>query len=689
VSATEAVWPGHHLPLGASWDGAGTNFAVWAADATAMTLCLYDDAGTETRLPLTERTLGIWHGRVPGVAPGQRYAFRAGGPHEPMAGRWFDPELALLDPYARALTGDFVPGERVPRSVVVHDTFDWGDDVRPHRPWHDTVLYELHVKGFTARHPDVPPQLRGTYAGLAHPSVLDYLRGLGVTSVELLPVHHFVSEPSVLARGLVNYWGYNSIGFFAPHAAYSSAGSTGEQVAEFQAMVKAFHGAGLEVILDVVYNHTAEGRAGDGPTLSLRGLGDAAYYRHDELGRYVDVTGCGNTLDAGHPQSLQLILDSLRYWVEHMHVDGFRFDLAAALATNGKGVDPRAPFLAAVGQDPVLAHVKLVAEPWDAVGDYFLGSFPGPWVEWNDRFRDTVRSFWHGHSGGVRDLGYRLSGSSDLYADDGRSPYASVNYVTAHDGFTLRDVVSYRDKHNEANGEGNADGTNDNRSDNHGVEGETDDPAIVAVRRQQAANFLATLLLSTGVPMLVAGDERGRTQRGNNNAYCHDNELTWVDWSLADGWPELVPLVASLLRLRREHPVLRQRHFFAGRSAEAGGRKDLAWFAPGGTEMTDADWFDPTRTTLGMFLAGDAIRARGDRGERIVDQSYLIWLHAGGEPVDVRLPAAEWAGGYQVELSTVSAVDTASPQLAPGEPFAPGEALALPSRSLVVLLAQP
>jgi glycogen operon protein len=552
--------------------------------------------------------------------------------------------------------------------------------VRPFRPWHDTVLYELHVKGFTARHPDVPPQLRGTYAGLAHPAVLEYLCGLGVTSVQLLPVHHFLSEPSVLARGLVNYWGYNSIGFFAPHAAYSSAGSAGQQVSEFQAMVKAFHAVGLEVILDVVYNHTAEGPADDGPTLSFRGLGDAAYYRSDEAGRYVDVTGCGNTLDASHPQALQLVLDSLRYWVEHMHVDGFRFDLAAALARNGKGVDPRAPFLAAVGQDPVLAHVKLIAEPWDATAEgYHLGSFPGPWCEWNDRYRDTVRDFWRGRSGGVRDLAFRLSGSSDLYADDGRSPYASVNYITAHDGFTLRDVVSYHDKHNEANGQGNTDGTNDNRSDNYGVEGDTDDPAVDAVRRRQAGNFLATLLLSTGVPMLVAGDERGRTQQGNNNAYCQDNEVSWLDWSGEAGWPELLPLVRALLALRREHPVLRQRHFFAGVSAEPDGRKDLAWLAPTGAEMTDADWFDPGRATLGMFFAGDAIRARGPHGERVVDTSYLIWLHAGDQPTEVTLPDEQWAAGYQLVLGT----DRAFAQTP-----APGQPLAMGARSLVVLTAQ-
>jgi glycogen operon protein len=509
--------------------------------------------------------------------------------------------------------------------------------------------------------------------------VLEYLCGLGVTSVQLMPVHHFVTEPSVLERRLVNYWGYNSIGFFAPHAAYSSTGSTGQQVSEFKAMVKAFHEVGLEVVLDVVYNHTAEGSPENGPTLSFRGLGDAAYYRHDEAGHYVDVTGCGNTLDAGHPQALQLVLDSLRYWVEEMHVDGFRFDLAAALARGGKGVDPRAPFLAAVGQDPVLAHVKLIAEPWDATAEgYHLGSFPGPWVEWNDRYRDTVRDFWRGRSGGVRDLAFRLSGSSDLYADDGRSPYASVNYVTAHDGFSLRDLISYRDKHNEANGQGNSDGTNDNRSDNYGVEGDTDDPAVDELRRRQAGNFLGTLLLSTGVPMLVAGDERGRTQRGNNNAYCQDNEISWLDWSSDGGWPELLPLVRALLALRREHPVLRQRHFFEGRSAEPGGRKDLAWFAPTGAEMTDADWFDAGRATLGMFFAGDAIRALGPRGERVVDTSYLIWLHAGDEPVDVTLPGDQWAARYEPVLGTAPPSARA---------HAPGERLTLGARSLVVLAA--
>jgi isoamylase len=672
--STPAVWPGHHRPLGACWDGAATNFAVWSLEATGVDLCLFDEAGAETRLPLTERTLGVWHGLVPGVGPGQHYGFRVTGPSVPAAGRLFDPTKLLVDPYARAVNADL-------RSVVVGDGFDWGGDERPHVPWHDTVIYELHVKGFTARHPDVPSELRGTYAGLAQPAVLSYLRDLGVTTVELMPVHHFVSEPEVLRRGLSNYWGYNSIGFFAPHAAYSSAGGDGQQVEEFQAMVKAFHAAGLEVVIDVVYNHTGEGGVG-GPTLSFRGLGDYAYYRRDSAGRYADVTGCGNTVDLTSPAALQLVMDSLRYWVEVMRVDGFRFDLASALARRGPDVDLRGPFLAAVGQDPVLAQVKLIAEPWDATREgYQLGSFPGPWCEWNDRFRDTVRDFWRGR-GGVRDLGYRLSGSSDLYADDGRSPYASVNIVTCHDGFTLRDLVSYEQKHNQANGQDNQDGTDDNRSWNCGVEGESADPQVDALRHRQAANLLATLLLSTGVPMLQAGDERGRTQRGNNNAYCQDNEISWVDWSDKGAWSQLDRFARQLLRLRRQHLVLRQRHFFEGRPAVPGGRKDLAWFHPAGREMNETDWFDTSLSTIGMFLAGDAIRARGERGQRTFGDSLLVWLHAGGQPVQLSMPAAHWAAGYELLLSTATGAVAASRHT-----LAAGESLVLEERCVLVLKA--
>jgi glycogen debranching enzyme GlgX len=656
VTEPSAVWPGRHAPLGATVVGddghaaTSVNFAVWAPRATRVELCLFDGTGPtahETRLGLTERTLGVWHGRVAGVSAGQLYGFRAHGPWEPEHGLRFNPAKLLLDPYARAICGGYDPREltypdadsapHVPRSVVVGDGFDWGDDRPPAVPWSDTVIYELHVRGFTRRHPDVPAELRGTYAGLAHPAVVGYLRDLGVTAVELLPVHQFVSEPKVTARGLSNYWGYNSIGFFAPHNAYSACGTQGQQVAEFRETVRALHAAGIEVILDVVYNHTAEGPP-NGPTLAFRGYDDGAYYRQLH-GSYADVTGCGNTFAARQQQALTLVMDSLRYWVTQMHVDGFRFDLAPALTRDGSAVDLRGPFLAAVGQDPVLRDVKLIAEPWDATAEgYSVGEFPPPWWEWNDKFRDTVRDFWRGRSESVRDLGYRLSGSSDLYADDGRLPYSSVNFVTAHDGFTLRDLVSYDRKHNEANGEGGRDGTEDNRSWNCGAEGETDDLAVRALRVRQAANLMTTLLLSTGVPMVVAGDERGRTQGGNNNAYCQDNEVSWLDWDDDAEWAPLHALTRVLLRLRRRHPVLRQRHFFAGRPVVEGGRKDLSWVHPDGREMATADWHDTGLTTLGLFLAGDAIRARGEHGETVTDDSFLVWLHAGPEEAGVVLP---------------------------------------------------
>jgi glycogen debranching enzyme GlgX len=697
------VWPGRHAPLGAEAGRAATNFAVWAPQATRMDLCLFDDADRETRLPLTEHTLGVWHGRVPGVGPGRRYGFRAHGPWDPDRGARFNPAKLLLDPYARAISGGYDPRELthpgrdsapyVPRSVVVADDFDWAGDRRPCVPWADTVVYELHVRGFTRRHPDVPEQLRGTYAGLAHPSVVEYLRDLGVTSVELLPVHQFVSEPKVTARGLTNFWGYNSIGFFAPHNGYSSAGQHGQQVREFKQMVRALHAAGIEVILDVVYNHTAEG-APHGPTLAFRGYGDGAYYRQMH-GVYSDLTGCDNTFDVNQQQALTLVMDSLRYWVSEMHVDGFRFDLTPALTRHARAVDVHGPFLSAVGQDPLLRSVKLIAEPWDATADgYSVGSFPPPWCEWNDRFRDTVRDFWRGRSDSVRDLGYRLSGSSDLYAAHWRLPSSSVNFVTAHDGFTLRDLVSYERKHNDANGEDGRDGADDNRSWNCGVEGETDDPDVRALRLRQAANLLCTLLLSTGVPMLVAGDERGRTQRGNNNPYNQDNELSWVDWS-ADtgdtgdsddtGWARLTELTRRLLRLRCAHPVLRQRHFFAGRPVVAGGTKDLSWVHPRGTEMGEADWYDADLRTLGLFLAGDAIRSRGERGEPVEDDSFLLWLHAGAHDLTVTLP--DLAAGYDEVLRTDRLDCTDGPPGAARRHEA-GHRMRLTARSVQVLRAR-
>ena len=676
-------WPGHPHPLGATWDGEGTNFALWSSGAEAVEVCLFEGEGSslpgaEFRIPLEESTYHVWHGYLPEIGPGTRYGFRVHGPYRPDQGLRYNPAKLLLDPYARAIDGGLAadgaingyagsatgsdPDRRdsapdVPRSVVVHDAFPWGNDHRPNVAWEDTVIYELHVRGFTARHPDIPEHLRGSYAGLAHPASIGYLTDLGVTAVELLPVQHFVSEPEVTRRGLSNYWGYNTIGYFAPHAAYACTGSRGEQVREFKAMVRALHAAGIEVILDVVYNHTAE--AGEaGPTLCFRGIDNAGYYRlgPTDRSRYVDYTGCGNTLDARHPYVLQLMMDSLRYWVTEMHVDGFRFDLASALARSLHDVDKLSAFFDVIHQDPVVSQVKLIAEPWDVgPGGYQVGEFPPLWTEWNGRYRDTVRSFWAGERIGVRDLGYRLTGSSDLYADDGRRPFASINFVTCHDGFTLRDLTTYEGKHNQANGEDNRDGTDDNRAWNCGVEGETGDEQVNQLRRRQGRNLLATLLLSTGVPMLLAGDEARRTQQGNNNAYCQDNALSYLDWSTVDtpDGAAMHRFVRGLLRLRRDSPVLRQRAFFEGRPVPNGdGCKDLAWFRADGTEMRVEDWFDAQLDTLGMYLDGRGLRHRGPRGEVVLDDSYLLVLHAGNLDQAFTLPGDPWAASYEVVVDT-------------------------------------
>ncbi|WP_371676584.1 glycogen debranching protein GlgX [Streptomyces sp. NBC_01276] len=708
------VWPGSAHPLGARFHPgpggvAGTNFALWAQGAEAVELCLFDGDGVETRCTLTELTHEIWHGFVPGVRPGQRYGFRVHGRWDPWTGARYNPAKLLLDPYARAVDGDFalppevyghvrdwpqqyiadtVRDDRdsapfVPKGVVVHDDDDWADDVRPKTPWADSVIYELHVRGFTMGHPGVPEELRGTYAGLAHPAAVEHLTSLGVTAVELLPVHQFAHEDHLLRRGLRNYWGYNSVGYFAPHAGYSASGTAGQQVGEFKRMVKALHAAGIEVILDVVYNHTAE--AGElGPTLSLRGVDNRGYYRlQSDQRRYADYTGCGNTLHAGRPHVLRLITDSLRYWVTEMGVDGFRFDLAAALARSMHDVDMLSPFLAVIAQDPVLRRVKLIAEPWDVgSGGYQVGAFPPLWTEWNDRYRDAVRDFWRGALPDVRDLGYRLSGSSDLYAWGGRRPYASVNFVTAHDGFTLRDLVTYERKHNDANGEEGRDGTNDNRSWNCGAEGESADPGIGALRRRQLRNLLTTLLLSTGVPMLVAGDEFGRTQGGNNNAYCQDNETGWVDWSLLEdpAWKELFALARRLIALRQAHPVLRRRAFFSGRAQGADGLRDLAWFTPAGTEMTERDWYAPA-AALGLYLSGRDIPGRDERGLQVTDDSFLALLHAGDRPVEWILPGPPWAGTYELVLDT-SQEEQAE---APAGRHRGGERLTVPARSVLLL----
>jgi isoamylase len=703
------TWPGHPMPLGAQWDGSGTNFAFYAGDAEAIDLCLFDDTGVETRIVLEESTYHIRHGYLPGVGPGQRYGLRVDGPYDPARGARWNPAKLLLDPYARAIDGDLalndaifgyaghddIPnrddsGPHVPRSVVVHDDFDWGSDVHLRTPWPDTIIYELHVRGFTATHPQVPEHQRGTYAGLAHPAVIEHISELGVTAVELMPVHHFITEPAVARRGLTNYWGYNSVGFFAPHGRYSASGTCGQQVTEFKAMVRALHDAGIEVILDVVYNHTGEGDE-LGPTVVFRGIDNAAYYRLDDRDprRYVDYTGTGNTFDVRHSHALQLIMDSLRYWVTDMHVDGFRFDLAAALARSMHDVDKLSAFFDVIQQDPIVSQVKLIAEPWDlGAGGYQVGEFPPLWTEWNGRYRDAVRDFWLGEPRGVhpgvRDLGFRLSGSSDLYQDDGRRPYASINFVTAHDGFTLRDLVSFESKHNEANGEGNRDGSDDNRSWNCGVEGETDEATVVATRRRLQRSLLTTLLLSIGVPMLVAGDELNRTQHGNNNAYCQDNETSWLPWAGGETKDGLHDLVRTLIDLRRQHPVLRQRLFFEGRPIDPDGLRDLAWFAPTGVEMTDADWFDSSAQTIGMYLAGEGIRSRDHEGNRIVDNSFLCWLHAGGADRDVVLPGRPWADAYDVVLDT--GPEPGADNDGRGSP-SPGETLNLAARSVVLLRA--
>jgi isoamylase len=703
--ATEPIWPGRPRPLGATWDGEGTNFAVFAEQADAVELCLFGEDGTERRLELPEVTAHTWHGYVPGVGPEQRYGFRVHGPYDPRRGLRCNPAKLLLDPYARAIEGvvdwddvvfgyrvgddDLVPDERdsaphVPRSVVVHDGFPWGEDRHPAVPWSDTVIYEAHVRGFTMRHPDVPEHQRGSYAAMGSPAVVDHLRRLGVTTVELQPVHHFISEHAVVRRGLTNYWGYNSIGYFAPEASYSSSGRRGQQVREFKAMVRNLHAAGIEVILDVVYNHTAEGDQ-RGPTLSFRGLDNRSYYRlrDDDPRYYADFSGCGNAPNVRHPQVLALIMDSLRHWVLEMHVDGFRFDLASALARGFHEVDRLSAFFDLIHQDPVVSQVKLIAEPWDVgQGGYQVGNFPVLWTEWNGRYRDTIRDFWRRARTGVADLAYRLTGSSDLYQSDGRQPYASINFVTAHDGFTLHDLVCYERKHNELNGEGNRDGSDDNRSWNCGVEGPSDDPEVVALRERQKRNLLATLLLSSGVPMLLAGDEMGRTQLGNNNAYCQDNETSWLDWSLDERKAALLEHTRALIALRNAHPVFRRRRFFQGQAIHGSGVKDIGWFTPDGAEMDESRWRAPDIVTLGVFLNGEELPDRSPRGERLVDDSFLLLLHGGAEERAFTLPGVPWAKEYELVLHTTA--DRADPGEDPTVYLA-GERLLMPQRSLVVL----
>lgn len=674
------VWPGKPYPLGATWDGEGVNFALFSENATGVELCLFDDPRAKQeshRIRLEERTDQIWHVYIPGLWPGQHYGYRVQGPYEPAEGHRFNPNKLLIDPYAKSIAGliewsdamfgypighpdaDLAFDERdnagnVPKCVVIDSAFTWGGDRPLKTPWEKTIIYEAHVKGMTARHPEVPDHMRGTYSGLTTPAIIDHLVNLGVTAIELLPVHHFVRDKHLADRGLTNYWGYNTMGFFAPDIRYAVSPIRGRHVREFKTMVKTLHSAGIEVILDVVYNHTAEGNH-LGPTLSFRGIDNASYYRlvADDKRYYMDYTGCGNTLNVTHPRTLQLIMDSLRYWVTEMHVDGFRFDLAAALARELHEVDRLSAFFDILHQDPILSQVKLIAEPWDlGEGGYQVGNFPVGWAEWNGKYRDTIRRYVKGDGGQVAELGYRLTGSSDLYAASGRRPFASVNFITAHDGFTLHDLVSYNHKHNEANGEQNRDGTDDNLSWNCGVEGPTNGRTVLELRERQKRNFLAILFLSQGIPMLCGGDEIGRTQRGNNNAYCQDNDISWFDWQLDQPRRDLLEFTRNLIALRKQHPVLRRRRFFQGRHIRGSEVKDLAWFRPDGKEMTDEDWDRGFVRSLALRLAGDAIEETDEKGRRLTDDTLLILLNAHHEPLDFTLPAHKRGVRWQSVLDT-------------------------------------
>ena len=686
--------PGSWDPLGLTLDATGANVALWAPGAEGVDLCLFPEDGPETRIRLPEQTFGVFHGHFGGISAGMAYGFRVHGPWDPGSGARWNPAKLLMDPYARALDGSFIHDPAVfahvgsddtlrndadsapfvPRSIAVGTSFDWYGDQPLQVPWNDTVIYETHVRGLTMRHPGVPEALRGTYAGLAHPAVVEHLTSLGVTAVELMPIHHFVDEVHLLEMGLTNYWGYNTLGFFAPHARYSSGGGRGDQVREFKEMVRTLHQAGLEVILDVVYNHTAEGNE-LGPTLSFRGICNPGYYRLSDGRYYTDYTGCGNTLDVSNPHVLQMVMDSLRYWVQEMHVDGFRFDLASALARSFHDVDMLGTFVTTIQQDPILRRAKLIAEPWDVgPGGYQVGEFPTLWTEWNGKYRDNLRDFWRGASG-VGELGWRLSGSADLYSGDGRRPYASINFITAHDGFPMRDLTTYDHKHNEANLEGNRDGTDDNRSANYGHEGETDDPAITAVRQRQIRNMLATLILSTGVPMILGGDEIGRTQGGNNNAYCQDNEISWLDWDLAPWQQELLEFTRDVVALRRGHRAFRQRFFFQGRPLHEGGAPDLAWIGPDGQPLTDDEWHAGWTKTLGMYLSGELRPVPGESADSPAT-SFLFLLHASDDDFDFVLPGSPYGSAYAVEFDTSSA-DTPT--------YSAGDAVRLAPRSSVLL----
>lgn len=702
------IWPGKPYPLGATWDGAGVNFALFSENAEKVELCLFDKSESDhefIRIRLNEYTDHVWHVYLPEVRPGQLYGYRVYGPYEPDKGRRFNPSKLLFDPYAKAIAGgvqwdntffgykmgnpdadlskdDQDSAPHLPKCIVIDQAFSWGGDALLRTPWHKTLIYEVHVKGFTARHPDVPQEMRGTYAGLATPAIIDYLHSLKVSAVELMPIHHFLNDKILVDRGLSNYWGYNTVGFFAPKSRYSSSGILGQQVTEFKTMVKALHREGIEVILDVVYNHTAEGNH-LGPTLSFRGIDNTSYYRlvSGNSRYYMDYTGTGNTLNMIHPRVLQFIMDSLRYWVLEMHVDGFRFDLASALARELHEVNRLSTFFDIIHQDPVLSQVKLIAEPWDiGEGGYQVGNFPVLWAEWNGRYRDTIRRYWKGDAGQVPDLAYRLTGSSDLYGESGRKPYASINFVTAHDGFTLLDLVSYNQKHNEANGEGNHDGTNENLSWNCGVEGPTSDPLVLILRARQQRNFLATLLLSQGVPMLLSGDEIGRTQQGNNNAYCQNNEISWVDWNLDKQKQDLLEFTRYMIGIVYSHPVLRRRNFFHGKKIRGSKIKDLTWFCPDGNEMTDAGWNNHDIRCFGVELNGDAIEEIDERGNPIKDDTLLILLNSHYEQISFALPLKPPGMYWDLLLDTRS--DTGKRLYQPGGENEPYE---LVGRSLALM----
>jgi len=696
------VWPGKAYPLGSSYDGSGTNFALFSEVAERVELCLFDSNARETRIDLPEVDGFVWHAFIPGIEPGHRYGYRVHGPYDPKKGHRCNPNKLLLDPYSKAIDGVFEwdqslfgynfgdPDSRndddsagsMPKSVVINPFFDWGVDRPPRHEYAASVIYEAHVKGLTQTHPGIPRAIRGTYSAVGHPVMIDHLKSLGVNAVELMPVHHFANDSTLRQMGLTNYWGYNTIGFFAPDPKYTSSSTPGGQVQEFKAMVRALHEADIEVILDVVYNHTAEGNH-LGPTLSMRGIDNAAYYRSvdDDQRYYIDYTGTGNSLNARNPHSLQLIMDSLRYWVQEMHVDGFRFDLAATLAREFYDVDRLSSFFELVQQDPTVSQVKLIAEPWDlGPGGYQVGNFPPQWTEWNGKYRDTVRDFWRGEPATLGEFAARLTGSSDLYEHSARRPVASINFVTAHDGFTLLDLVSYNEKHNEANGEGNRDGESHNRSWNCGVEGPTRSPAIRALRARQRRNFIATLLLSQGVPMISHGDELGRTQRGNNNGFCQDNQLTWINWSRVD--QHLLEFTRKVSALRAEHPVFRRRRFFDGRPVRRRGREgmpDINWFTPDGREMTEEDWDSGFGRSIAVYLNGQGIPDRDARGERVVDDSFVMCFNAHGEDIEFTLPGREYAAEWTL------VIDTDSAQFPDGEPVRAGGRIRVGGRALVVL----